>query len=645
MLAPETITHGICLYSRLNLREVVANSPIFKWVGTYTTVEAINAGLDLEMPGPTKFRGQLLLDAVEEKIVSEQTVRASAKRVLELVKKSARFENPADRDEVYVEDPGRDELIVKAAAEATVLLKNDRNVLPLTAQWKIAVIGQHAAVPAIGGGGSARVDSARSISPLTGLKDAGVVFKYEPGVPVFGAVPLPEFETITAPSLIENYPPGKPVRLEWFNGSKIAENICHEQFLDRTEYMIKERWPSYLNTEYCTRMTFNCAPKTSGIHLLSVLTTGTATLYIEGKVAFHRPQEQHLQREAFYFYRSKFERRFHFPMEANKTYSMRLESWATEPDALARCIGGPVIQGSGIRIFENVHVPTQIQRAATAAAAADIALIFTGTTAEFESEGYDRETMDLTPDQYTLISAVSKQNPNTIIVNYSGSPVNMAPFVDSVAAILQCWFPGQEAGHAIARVLIGQTNPCGRLPMSWPRNIEDNASFGNWPTDDNNVIRYEEGIFGGYKHYDLPGAKAPLFPFGFGLSYSRFAVSDVFVEGVMECVNDSVEVSCLVENIGGVDGKTVVQFYVQGPDDGVKRAVKELKAFKKPFVAANGKVRVNVTLDKYAVSFYDVEKDSWCASKGEYRVLVAFSAREIVASAKFDVEDFTWKGL
>jgi len=334
-------------------------------------------------------------------------------------------------------------------------------------------------------------------------------------------------------------------------------------------------------------------------------------------------------------------------MEANKTYFIRLESWATEPDALARCIGGAVIQGSGVRFFEAVDVPTQIQRAATAAAAADIALVFTGTTAEFESEGYDRETMDLTSDQYTLVSAVNKQNPNTIIVNYSGSPVNIAPFADSVAAIVQCWFPGQEAGHSIARVLTGRTNPCGRLPMSWPRDIKDNASFGNWPTNDNDVIRYEEGIFGGYKHYDLPGKKKPLFPFGFGLSYSKFAINDVTVEGVIDGVERSVEVSCLVENTGDTDGKTVVQFYVQAPSDGIgKRAVKELKAFKKPYVVAKGKEKITVTLDKYAVSFYDVGRDCWCALKGEYRVLVGFSAMEIVASADFEVkEEFTWKWL
>ena len=144
--------------------------------------------------------------------------------------------------------------------------------------------------------------------------------------------------------------------------------------------MIKERWPPYLDADCCTRLTFDYTPKTSGSHLCSVLTTGIAHLYVNDELVFHRPQEQQLQREAFYFYRSKFERRFNYPFEGGKTYTIRLESWATEPDALARTIGGPVIQGSGVRFFESVDVAAQIESAADAAAKADLALIFTGTT-------------------------------------------------------------------------------------------------------------------------------------------------------------------------------------------------------------------------------------------------------------------------
>ena len=150
------------------------------------------------------------------------------------------------------------------------------------------------------------MDPAWSISPLTGLTAAGVVFGYEPGVPVFGSVPLPDPESITSACMGGPEIPGKPVRLEWFNGSKIGANLCHEQFLDKTEYMIKERWPSYLNFDYCTRLKL--------LHSQNVREPSPLSPHHWHEV-FHRTQEQQLQREAFYFYRSKFERRFHFEME------------------------------------------------------------------------------------------------------------------------------------------------------------------------------------------------------------------------------------------------------------------------------------------------------------------------------------------
>lgn len=165
--------------------------------------------------GASKFRDKLLFDAVKDKKATEQTIDASARRVLQLVKLSGRFENPDDKDERYIDSPERDEIITRTAAEGTILLKNNGNILPLKAGSKIVVIGQHIAVPTIMGARSAKVDIERSISPLTGLKEAGVIFDYQPGVPVFGAVPLPEPETITQtgnsgnPELLV-----KPIRLE-----------------------------------------------------------------------------------------------------------------------------------------------------------------------------------------------------------------------------------------------------------------------------------------------------------------------------------------------------------------------------------------------------------------------------------------------
>lgn len=618
------------------------------WVGTYSTVEAMNAGLDLEMPAPIYFRGELLLKAVKEGKVSERILDERAKKIIELVLRTTRMEDPEDKPEFYDDNAERDEFIASAAAEGIVLLKNEKNVLPLKKGAKIAVIGQHAADPPIMGGGSARVPVDHIVSPIEGLKAAGVNFTYEPGVPVYGAVPLPLPKIVSQTNGAQA--PGKvakPVRIEWFNGSKIGSNPVKEEMVASSEYMIKEKWPTYLDTDYCARMTFDLTPETSGPHVFSVVTTGTADLYVNGEKVFHREQEPVLQREAFYFFRPKLERLVTFDMVANQRYSITFDSWATPQEIVKASIGGEVVQGSAVAFVEHVDVPQRISDAAKAASSHDVAIVFTGTTPEFESEGFDRESMDLRPQEYDLVNAVAAANPNTIVVNTSGSAVTLTQVYEKIAGLVQVWYPGQESGTSIARILTGAVNPSGRLPVTWPRRVEDNPSHGNWPGE-NDVIHYKEGIFVGYRHYEK-NQVAPLFPFGYGLSYTSFSISDLEVKkpGVVT-KGSGVEVSCTVTNTGAVAGKIVVQFYVRrvSSDSKFTRAVKELKAFQKPHLEPGASVQLQVSLDKYAVSCYDVESSCWCVEEGEYEVQVGFSSADIVGSAGFEVsEGFTWTGL
>jgi beta-glucosidase len=261
------------------------------------------------------------------------------------------------------------------------------------------------------------------------------------------------------------------------------------------EYMIKEARPSCLNEDYCTRLTFDITPQTSGNHVLSVISTGPAICYINGRKVFERGQETDLKVESFYFFKSKLERRFRHRMVAGQLYTLTLEAWATDPDILHRApLHGKMFQGAGLRFFEDLDIPRSIESAASIAADCEYAVVFVGTTNEIESEGYDRDTMDLPGAQYELIQAVAAKNPRTIVVNFSGAPVTMTQFIDQVPAVIQAWFPGQECGHSIARILTGLANPCGHLPMSWPRSVEENPSYGNFPVDEHDVIRYEEGL-------------------------------------------------------------------------------------------------------------------------------------------------------
>lgn len=616
----------------------------------------MNAGLDLEMPAPLFYRGERLLEAVNDGKVSEKILDERARKVIELIQKTNRFQGPEDKPETYVDNPQRDEFIAQAAAEGIILLKNNNNALPLKKGQNVLVVGQHASLPPVGGGGSARVPVEHIITPVDALEAAGIDFIYEKGPPVYGAVPVPVPDVMSptggpqAPGTV-----AKPVRLEWFNGSKIGENLVKDDMIESSEYMIKEKWPTYLDEDYSTRMTFDLTPETSGKHTFTVVTTGTATLYVNGEKVYHREQEPVLQRESFYFFRPKLERPVTFEMQAGKRYTITLEAWATPPEIAKGGVGGEVVQGSAVGFIEFFDVDAERKRATELAATCDVVLVFTGTTPDIESEGFDRTTMDLKPLEYDFIKAVAAANPNTVIVNNSGSPVSLHQVHEKVAGIVQAFFPGQETGTSIARVLTGEVNPSGRLPVTWPLHLEDNPAHGNWPGDENDIIRYEEGIFLGYRHYDRPDAAKPLFPFGHGLSYTTFGNVSLNVREPSVLGKDtSLEMSCSVSNTGAVSGKVVVQFYVRrlssaeggSSDSKFSRPAKELKAFRKVQLEPAASAEVQVVLDKYAVSIYDAEASCWRAEEGTYEVLAAFSAENIIAAAKFQIsEGFTWVGL
>ncbi|KAJ5222799.1 uncharacterized protein N7469_009039 [Penicillium citrinum] len=578
------------------------NLVVSDWMGVYSTAQCLNAGVDLEMPGPTKWRGEKLMQAVENGEVSAETINASARRVLELARALGRFENPEEAPERCASDTDRDLFIRDASAAGMVVLKNDGDVLPLPKGSRVTVVGYHALHAALGGGGSARVDAIHAVSPAEGLKAAG----YE----VDARMP-------------------EPVKVEWFNGHTIGDNLALEERRKLPEYMIKEKWPTYLEQVYCTRMTYDVCPSSSGEHLLSVISTGPANCYIDGKCVFKREQETNLSPESFYFFKSQLERRFTAFMEAGRLYTLVLESWSADQEILhGKPLYGRMFQGSSLRFQEFVDEQQRINEACKSAERADYAVVCVGTTSEIESEGFDRNSMDLTCSQYEQIQALVASNARTIVVNFSGGPVNLSTIVDQVPALIQAWFPGQECGHSLARLLSGEVCPSGRLPFSWAHRDSDNPTIHNFPCDEDNVVRYEERLDVGYRYYDRPESPAPLFPFGFGLSYTQFEVTGLRATRVVFSLSDmTVEITCDAKNVGSRDGAAILQYYVQFPAgagaDGCNRPIKELKEFQKVYIPSGESREVQVTFDKYSISYFDVKRDSWAADIGEYKVQLA----------------------
>ncbi|KAG8625687.1 hypothetical protein KVT40_006088 [Elsinoe batatas] len=238
----------------------------------------INAGVDLEMPGPPKWRGTALFDAVRNGQVKQSIIDENARRVIDMAKFLGKFDHPDEPPVRAVDDAERDEFIATAGAEGMVLLKNTNGILPINKKSQVAIIGHHATHVSLGGGGSARVDALHAVSPIEGMQKAGFDVQASPGIPVFGALPHAEPSMVTDP---EGKTSTTPVKVEWFNSAMIGENLVHTEQRPSAEYMIKEQWPSYLSKDYCSRMTFTLTPSRSGNHIFSVVSTGRTRCLIK----------------------------------------------------------------------------------------------------------------------------------------------------------------------------------------------------------------------------------------------------------------------------------------------------------------------------------------------------------------------------
>lgn len=305
----------------------------------------------------------------------------------------------------------------------------------------------------------------------------------------------------------------------------------------------------------------------------------------------------------------------------------------TKPlDAMAQY--GEVEYSQGYSL-DNDKDYEKISEAVKLAGSCDRAVIICGLPLSYESEGYDRTHMNLPDSQLRLIDEVVRKQPNTVIVLCNGSPVAM-PFVGKVNGILEAYLGGEGAGEAIADLLYGKANPCGKLAESFPQYLEHNPSYGNFPGE-NSRVRYSEGIFVGYRWYEKHNIPV-LFPFGFGLSYTNFRYDEIRLSKDKTDENEEITVTVTLSNTGAMDGKEAVQIYVREENPRVSRPEKELKAFKKVFVKAGESVDVSFTLDRRCFAYWDDEIHGWRVDSGRFTVLAGGSSDSCPLSAAIDVK-------
>jgi beta-glucosidase len=362
-------------------------------------------------------------------------------------------------------------------------------------------------------------------------------------------------------------------------------------------------------------------PTKSAIYDFGLCVQGTGRLYIDGELLISNAENQ---RSGPSFLESgTLEETGAKDLIAGDSYRITVQ-WGCAKTSTRKTPATVDFGHGGLRFGGCLRIDPEeaIAAAVRLASTVDQVVICAGLGPEWESEGDDRVSMDLPPNTDKLIAGVLEANPNTAIVVQSGTPVAM-PWSDKAKAIFHAWYGGNEGGNGIADVLFGLVNPCGKLPLTFRRRLKDNPTYLNYRSEGGRVL-YGEDVYVGYRYYEQTEV-APLFPFGHGLSYTTFSLSNLELE--MRSEDDQLIVRCTVTNTESAAGAEVVQIYIEPVSPPIRRPVKELKGFAKQFLELSQSASVKVSVDVLRdTSYWDELSGRWCSHVGTYNVLVETSS-------------------
>ncbi|MEV7634512.1 glycoside hydrolase family 3 C-terminal domain-containing protein [Microbacterium sp. NPDC089318] len=580
---------------------------ISDWGGV-RSLEAARFPQDLVMPGPVGPWGEKLIQAVREGKISEAVVD---RKVLRLLMLAARVGVLSGHPGPSGADPVEGRAVARAlAAQGSVLLKND-GLLPLQQNEisKIAVIGQHAAAPRIQGGGSATVMPERIVSPLAGIRTA------LPGVDVaysLGAVATAGIVELDRDRLVNPVSGGPGVRADFLDAA--GDTIFSEDRLSTGLYWFGGDAPLADASTLLLRTIYT--PEISGTVLFGYACAGAASIRVD--------EDLILSTDLTLAANASQDVAFHVPpfasapavMRTGRPVEIRIEfdlSGLTGPFAILNFTFGRELDAS-----DAAKLRTD---AADLARSADIAVVVVGTNHQTESEGVDRDSLALPGAQDELVRAVVAANPRTVVVVNAGSPV-LLPWRKDVPAILCTYFGGQEMGGAVADVLLGDSEPGGRLPTTWPAEEADLPVGGVRPVS--GVVRYDEGLHIGYRAW-LARDIAPAFHFGHGLGYTTWTFSSLKVNG--QVGRGGISAECHVINAGTREGSTIVQLYLERTSpSSVDRPVRWLVGFASIRARAGATARTVVEIEDRAFAHWS---DGWKLEPGEYLIRAGGSVDDL----------------
>lgn len=579
------------------------------WTSTYDGIAAANAGLDLEMPDAKYMNRDTLLPAIESGKLKEEVIDDKIRRILRVYERFGFLDDNAQRGSEEINWESNKQTALEAARGSVVMLKNEDKILPLENIKSIAVLGPNGHPAIYRGGGSSEVKPKRTISVFEGLKELaeGVKVEYESG----SVIKLTK--DISDRSEFYTYKNGQKVKGltgEYYanitlEGNPAFTRIDPQVFFQWTD-PIQEGFPKDF---FSVCWTGKIKVKESGQYTFMVRGDDGFRLFFDNKKVLDEWIDQ-----------SETQKNVILDLVAGKEYDIRLEYYENQGGAAASL---------GYRKLGNTFAAELL------AEKSDVAIVCVGFNELTEGESMDRP-FEMDDEQVAFIKKITTINPKTIVVLFGGGNMKMVDFIDDVDGLLHVWYPGQEGGKAIAEVVLGQVNPSGKLPVSFEKEWKDNAAFDSYYDEDGDkYVFYKEGIFIGYRHFDKNPVE-PLFPFGYGLSYTTFTFNNLIVKKIKDRETTEIQVSVEVTNSGGKAGAEVVQVYVSDLESSVVRPVKELKGFEKVFLQPGESRKVIISLSEDAFKFYDINTKSWVLENGEFEILVGNSSANILQKSKFD---------
>jgi beta-glucosidase len=620
--------------------------------GIHDGVKAAKAGMDLDMPFGDFMNAQTLLPAIQSGQLSVANIDDKVRRILRKIVSFGFLDRPQLDSSIPLDDPASSLEALNEAREGVVLLKNESGILPLDRNKirSVAVLGRLApGIPATGFG-SSFLEAIRSVSELSGIQaQAGPNVKVD-----FISAGSPDpataaWEFLTTDGISKVGLQGQYFDSNDLSGSPALTRIDPELNFDWTQTgAIPAQISAANQPSFSVRWTGRMRPNFTGDHLFKVRADGGVRLYVNSQLLI----DTFLSPMPPPFYGTTIPTFAKIYLQAGQAYDVRLE--------YRRTSGFPDNSGAlnGVQFsWTPLVVPPDLSTY-------DAIVMCQGIDNEYDGEGIDLafkfedqglaglEKAIIMPEyQDELIQNVIRLNPRTIVVLHGTGDFDIQSWVNLVPGLLHAWYPGENGGQALGEILFGDVDPSGKLPMTMEKRLRDNPTTANYPTtSDAFSIPYTEGIFVGYRGYEKNHI-APQYPFGFGLSYTTFAYSDLDVslsdqskEQPLAKVsfpvskpedNDVVKVSFTVTNTGNRAGAEIAELYVGEKNPRVPRPIKELKGFQKVFLPPGQSKRVTLELDQRSFAFFDTTKHLWVAEPGIYNVLVGASSQDIRLSRQF----------